>query len=43
MFLKKDFFLDFNLIRDLVKFEVFITHIFKMAKLKNKEKDMLLF
>lgn len=36
MFLKKDLFLDLNLIGDLVKFEVFVIQIFKMAKLKKK-------
>lgn len=43
MFLKQDFFLDLNLIRDFVKFKVFVIQIFKMAKLEQRKRfDIIL-
>lgn len=41
--LKEDFFLDMDFIRDLIKLVIFVNQIFKMAKLKSNEINVLLF
>lgn len=41
--LKEDFFLDMDIITDLTKLVIFVNQIFKMAKLKSNEINVLLF
>lgn len=41
--LLKDFFLDMDIITDLIKLVIFVNQIFKMAKLKSNEINVLLF